>query len=311
MVHPLPGLQSLFPVHSLPARVAGDPELRRVWLREVILLWVRWQAALLILLLLVLFPTRSRLLGGALLLVLVVANTALTRLLFDRHYPVRLRRLRPLGIGLDWCIVSVLLLVFSTDLAAVAPIAVLAVQVTSSIRYRLPGAATSFAGAVLLIAAWAGMHLLAFDALAANRVPALAVAWVTGSAWFASLQFLVIAGGQQLRSLEQALHAQERDAERARHADEIAALRRARHGLSERELELLPYLARPDLKTQGDIGRVLPDQISGRTVGMHIHRMAQKFEVTGGRWAVVHVARERGLVDAVELGKPVADTDEP
>ncbi|MDQ4044104.1 MAG: hypothetical protein M3173_01450, partial [Chloroflexota bacterium] len=74
--------------------MAGDPELRRVWLREVILLWVRWFAALLLLLLLMLFPTRSWLFSGALLLALVAGNITLTRLLLHLRYPVRLRRLR-------------------------------------------------------------------------------------------------------------------------------------------------------------------------------------------------------------------------
>lgn len=296
MDHQPAALRFLFPLRSLPARVAGDPELRRVWLREVILLWVRWLAVVLVLLLLVLFPTRSRLLGGVLLLVLLSGNVALTRLLFHRRYSVRLRRLRQLGIGLDWCVAGGLLLVFSTDLAAVAPIGVLAVQVTSSIRYGLLGTALAFAGTVLIIAAWAGLHLLVFDALASNRVPALAIAWITGAAWFASLYWLVIAGGQQLRSLEQALHARELAAERARHA----VLQREQHALSERELEVLSYLARPDLKTQEEIGRALPDQISGRTVGVHIYRIGRKFGVTGGRWAVVQAARERGLLPIEE-----------
>ena len=53
-------LLSLFPLQNVPPRIANDPALLRLWLREMILYWTRWSAVILLILLLVFFPGRSR-----------------------------------------------------------------------------------------------------------------------------------------------------------------------------------------------------------------------------------------------------------
>lgn len=278
-------LPFLFPFHTASPRIASDPAALRLWLREVILYWTRWGSVLLLILLLLFFPTRSRLLAVALLLIISAGNLALGWLLLRQFQPVRLRRVRLLATAFDWLVASVALLVFSLDLAEVAPAGALLVQMMSSIRYRLRGVTLAFVAATGLVGVWSSLHLLVFDVLDADRVPALVVGWTAALASFALLVGLVIVGGEALRGFEQALiNAQ------------IAVEERDRHGLSDRELELLPFLARHDLLTQNDIGQALDVKISGRTVGAHITHISEKMQVTRGRWAVVHAARQRGLL---------------
>lgn len=202
-----------------------------------------------------------------------------------------------LATALDWLVAFVVLLVFSVDLAEIAPAGALTAQMMSTVRYRLRGVGLSFVAATGLVGIWTGLHLLLFDVLDADRVPALAVGWTAALASIAALQGMVILGGAALRGYEQALI----DAQ-------IANGARERHGLSDRELELLPFLARRDLLTQTDVGQALDVRISGRTVGAHITHISEKLDVKGGRWAVVHAARERGLLAPDEPRANVGDT---
>jgi DNA-binding CsgD family transcriptional regulator len=289
-------LLSLFPFQNVSPRIANDPALLRFWLRELILYWTRWSAVILLILLLLFFPSRSRPLATMLLLMMTAGNLTLGWLLLRQRLPIRLPRVRVLATAFDWLVACIALVVFSVDLAEVSPASALAVQMMSTIRYRLRGVALSFAGATGLVGFWAGMHLLAFDVLDADRVPELAFGWASALALIALLQGFAILGGTRLRAFEQALI-----------ASQIAAGNRDRHGLSDRELELLPFLARRNLATQEDIGRALPVQISGRTVGTHISNISQKLEISGGRWSVVRAARERGLLPLNDSSSAVND----
>jgi DNA-binding CsgD family transcriptional regulator len=166
----------------------------------------------------------------------------------------------------------------------------------SAIRYRLTGVLFALVGSVSLVLVWAGLHMFWFGAIDPDRVPALTFGWSGALVMIAFLQGSVILGGQALRDYERALL-------EAR----TAAEERNRHGLTVRELEILPYLARLDLKTQDDVGAALPVKISGRTVGAHIAHISEKFDINGGRWAVVRAARDRGLLPPYEAATSVDD----
>ncbi len=93
------------------------------------------------------------------------------------------------------------------------------------------------------------------------------------------------------------------DAARVAERAELETYRRHDYGLSKREWELLSLLVRDDL-TYEQIGEQL--SISPYTVKTHVQRIGKKMGVRG-RQAVVHTARERGLLPIEE---PV-DRDEP
>lgn len=95
--------------------------------------------------------------------------------------------------------------------------------------------------------------------------------------------------------------------ELARWDRDDADLRRIQCGLSVREAELLPLLARPEL-TYPVIARALC--VTPDTVKSHVRRLGLKLGATG-RHGVVAAAQQRGLLPTLELRSSAGPTEAP
>jgi DNA-binding CsgD family transcriptional regulator len=157
----------------------------------------------------------------------------------------------------------------------------------SAARYGLPGLLAAPAGmAALLVLTGRVLHLsIAWPALIDLGI-ILAAASAIGGGLVISLR----EEGKD-RERERALRQRLQEDER-RWKEDRAGLLRLQSGLTEREWELLPLLARDDLTYEQIADHLV---VSVDTIKTHVHRLGRKWG-SAGRRAIVAAARERGLL---------------
>lgn len=285
-----------FPAHSnaplAPDSLGDDPALMRQWLIETALLWARWgQLPLLALLPLFLRPHPWPL-SLLLALALALGNAGLTRVWRRGPSVARLTGIRRWATALEWGGLLALVGRWHAEPASATP-GVLALLILAGGARRgvvgVCGAAAGVALAVVALTGWQGLALglltpramvahlggwLALLAPVAGTVGALA--WAEGAAW---------------------------QRETARDRRERAALRRYTCGLSPRQWEVLLLLARPALTYEAIAARL---HLEPESVREYVKRIAAKWEITGGRAAVVAAARARDLLDPADDVPPDA-----
>ncbi len=284
---------------ELPSSDADDPRLVRHWWYETTLTRARWGAVPAFLLLIPFFPAIPWPSLALLALGIGLGNTGLHWLLHHGSSQQRLHAVRWLAPVLDWTGGIGTLAAFSEEPAfGIAPILLLLVARTAVGFRRLFVLAAATTGALLVLGALLLAQVHWFGVLEANtakgvlitRGALLGVATLALAGW--------IKADERWRRWEEI----RQDAARVAEHAELETYRRQDYGLSKREWELLPLLARDDL-TYEQIGEQL--SISPYTVKTHVQRIGKKMGVSGRR-AVVHAVRERGLLP---IDEPIG-TDE-
>jgi DNA-binding CsgD family transcriptional regulator len=148
-------------------------------------------------------------------------------------------------------------------------------------RYGVPGLAAGSAAAAVALAGLLTAQATLLGVLGWAVAVELAISWGLFLATFALAVYGLTRANAAWRAWEL-----------ARWDRDDADLRRIRCGLSAREAELLPLLARPELTYQ-QIAHTLC--ISPTTVKTHVQRLGTKLGATG-RSGVVAAARERDLL---------------
>lgn len=283
---------------ELPSCEGNDARLAQCWWFESTLTRARWGAIPMLLLLIPFFPSISWPFLILLALIIGVGNARLYWLLRHDSSLHRLRAVRWLAPSLDWMGGLSAIAVFSEEPGfGIAPILLLLVARTAVNSRRLSVLLAATIGALLVLGALLVAQVHWFEVLEADTAQGVLI---TRGALLAIVA-MALAGWiktddrwhQWVETQRDSLHV----AERA----ELETYRRHDYGLSQREWELLPFLACDDL-TYEQIGKQL--SISAYTIKTHVQRIGKKLGVNG-RQAVVRVARERGLLP---LEEPV-DTD--
>lgn len=274
------------PRSPAPDSLGDDPALTRRWLIETALLWARWGQIPLIALLPVFLrahPWPPPLLGA---LVLALGNALLTRLWRRGPSAARLTAIRRGATALEWVGLLALVGLWPADPASKIPGVLVILILTGGARRGVVGVCGTAAGVALAVAALTGWQGLALGLLA----PRAMIAHLGG--WLALLAPVVGTVGALAWAEGTAWHR-----EAARDRRERAALRRYTCGLSPRQWEVLMLLTRPALTYEAIAARL---HLEPESVREYVKRIAAKWEVSGGRAAVVAEARARGLLDFLD-----------
>lgn len=277
---------------SAPDPLGDDPVLARRWLIETTLLWTRWgQIPPIALLPLFLRsgPWASPLLIA---LALAVGNVGLTRLWRRGPSAARLTSLRRGATALEWVGLLALVGLWPADPASAIPGVLTILILTGGARWGIAGVCGSVAGVALTVAVLTGWQGFALGLLAPREMVARLVGWL---ALFAAVAGVVGA----LAWAEGA--AWRREATRDRR--ERVALRRYTSGLSPRQWEVLLLLAQSGLTYEAIAARL---HLEPESVREYVKRIAVKWEITGGRAAVVAAARARDLLGPDDSAPPDA-----
>lgn len=262
----------------------------RLWLRETLLLAVRWLLPLLLLAGMPLADAARRSWVVLLAVAIVASNVAigwrLHRATTDNH----LRHLAVAVTCADWCVALAMIGLLDADLAPATPAATLTVLIPAAIRFQLRGVIAAGLASVVLVVFWAAVHATTRSPVAPRQAAVVALAWAGILLWVAALLVAGIVARRMLRTIQSAAPLP--------HNDALAVAQCG--GLTARQCELLPLLAQPVL-SYDEIGERLDPIISGRTVGTHVFKMGQALGVAGGRWAVVTEARRRGMLSEERL----------
>lgn len=274
-----------------------DRELIRRWWFEVTLMRLRWLMVPLLLLLIPLFPTISWPLLAFLALGFGFGNAGLYWF-FQRHpCPKRLPAAPRFAIGLDWTGGLGGIALFSEEPTTGASTILLLLLVRTAVGFRLRGLFIALISAFLALGALVIVQVHQVLELRAAHMTLLTRVLLLSSA------ALILAGWIQTDRGWRKWEGIQRNSARAAELAQLESYRRERYGLSKREWELLPLLAREDY-TYEEIGAHF--SISPYTVKTHAQRIGQKLGVSG-RWAIVSAARERGLLPVIGT----VDTFEP
>lgn len=312
-VIPLRTLPGLRPPWALPYAAPRAPGATRPWLQERAFTTFRWWAILLGVLSSLAAP-RHVFASLALLIALAGGNAAVAGLLAAGPDPRRLARARQLATALEWSGAAAFMLLRADEAhAATADVLVLLVAIVGA-RYRLRGLALGTLAAWFAIALLVAMQTRVHGILSADEAWQVAaeranLIWLTALA-IATLvtvsdderRALAWRHGDDVRALEER-HAAERLAMDARHAAELDAFRRERSGLSAREWELLPLLARG--LTYAQAAQQMGVEIE--SIRTYVRRIGAKLDAHG-RQAIVAAARQRGWLadDAPRAPQPDA-----
>ncbi len=260
------------------------------WRLERRMVRVRWLAVPAGLAVLLLAPRLSAPLIGLLVGSLVLGNLGIERLLRRARNSTHLRLTSALATGLEWGVAAGIVAACSRDFARTVPAVlavVLSLMVVSTARYGLPGLAAALGGIAALLVltgrvlhasiAWPDLIDLVIILAAASPISGGLVIWLSQE-------------GKD-RERERALRQRLQDDQR-RWREDRATLLRLQSGLTEREWEPLPLLARDDLTYEQIADHLV---VSVDTIKTHVHRLGRKWG-SSGRRAIVAAARERGLL---------------
>lgn len=227
-------LPSLMVPMPRPEVAAADADLVRHWLFEVWLLRIRWLSLPPGLPLVPLFPLVAQLLYLPLLVGIAIGNLWLGKVVGGAPDRRLLRKARRVGTVLDWTAVLVYLgLSAGTYAHAILPAALLLLVSTTGFRFGPVGLVVAALTATVGIGVVLSLHVSLLDALAPRPAIELAIGW----AILISLTAVSVAG--VLYSLGDWQLSEE---ERHSHQDAIAL--RLKFGISAREWQMLPLLAR-------------------------------------------------------------------
>lgn len=301
----------------------GDRLLVCHWLRETILVWVRWLVVPLFPLLIPLFPTIFRPLVVLHAVALALGNAGMHRLLHPRPSLLRLRWLFRLATAMEWFAALGVLTLFVRDPASRAPAVLLMLHLLTCARYGQRGVIGATVAAALLSGVFVGAQAFlnvveegaAWDALKAwELLVALMALMMTGLVWARDEWHRreEVERGRAEYACRNAIAGERKWAEqalavaRAEWEREVTAQRQRERteylqwqsGLSNEEwnvLQLLPYAE----MTYKQIGARL--NMSEGTVKAHVSHIGDKLELADarGRWAVVVEARKRGWLSPV------------
>jgi len=256
------------------------------WGLEAALTRARWCTLLASLLLLPVWPVGRSSLLGLIAIGVALGNGIVVWLLRQELGNVQLHIIQRVATALEWSSALAVVGVFYDDPAFPVTGLFVLLVLTSGVRYGRRGVLAATLAAAAVIGTRLGVEAFVLHVLERSRVVTLLL-WAT--------MLLALAGITTSSLLTAAdlwhhWHTPQRTHERF-------VLARFRFGLSRREWELLPLLARDDL-TYNQIAAIL--MISPYTVKTHVQRLGQKLGGVHGRRAVVRAAREAGLLPAKE-----------
>lgn len=268
---------------EMPECADGERLLVRRWLFEAWLIRIRWLALIPGLPLLPLFPHHAKLQYGSLLLGAALCNWWLSRMVGTKPDAARLQKASLFGTAVDWtAVLSFLGLSAGTETHAILPAGLLLLMLGTGFRFGLPGLIGAALVSLLQVGVVVPLHVVALEVLMPGDAVQIALGWVTLIATSA----LVMAG--MLRAVGDWHRYEGR-----RSVRQDVVTMRLKAGITSREGELLPWLARTDL-TYEQIAREL--HISPETVKSHVRHLGAKLNATGRR-QVVEAARRQGLFD--------------
>lgn len=274
-------MQGLLPVRlGLPIDPTADPTVAWGWLFEGWMVRVRWLVSA------TLLP--STLLSASFApfvpwLVLGASNATLAITLNNVPRQERLHRVRYMGTAVDWTTGYLVFVLLADDsiVQLTCVVAILALQ--SGFRFGTAGLTGTFAvGLMTAIMTWYEDAFTGHEDLtrlelrmALDWALLNALAFVVGLAILKASHEWLMWDMMKEKSLELELDV-------------------FRSGLSPREIEILPLLARVEL-TYDDIGQELC--VSPETIKTHVNRASTKLELRPkGRWMLVEEARRRHLI---------------
>ena len=278
--HPWIRLPSILPPQIAPGILENDLTLTFRWWLETVLARVRWCAVPISFVAIPLFPTVPWILLALAAFGFGLGNLLVIRLLHQTPSNKQLSRSRSVATVVDWVSVMGSLSAFSGESVSATPAVFVLLIMTGVLRYGMPGLVMSAAGslAVLVILIVAQVQMLAV--LDVRQATVILASWVVVLAVVALVLAFLTQSAKEWQLWHRVKHELIRDAR----VD----------SLSKRQMELLPLLARkePEL-TYEQIGALLC--VSPETVKTHVRRMGEKLGVRG-RWAVVALADERGMI---------------
>lgn len=288
---------------------SGDSRLNYAWRLETLLVRVRWVAVPACFVVLLLFATVSTSLIGASAATLALGNLAIDQALRHHRDPSRLGPIVALATGLEWLVGSAIVVGCSPALVRCMPavlIILLALALTDATRYGLTGFLGALGGDVALLAlvklvfhpavTWLALATWAIVLVAASAILGGLLLWLRDEGHRLQAEHAIL---ERLQTEERQWQAERALLERLRAEEQQwqadrAALQLLQCGLSPREQELLPLLARPDL-SYAQIAEIL--SVSEETIRTHLHHIGDKLDVfPRERGLIVAAARERGLL---------------
>uniref|UniRef100_A0A7C2W758 Response regulator transcription factor n=2 Tax=Thermorudis TaxID=1649508 RepID=A0A7C2W758_9BACT len=273
-----------------PPPLADSATYSRVvfhWGVEAALTRARWCTLVVGLLLLPVWPPGRSSLLGLIAIGVALGNSIVVWLLRQELGSVQLHTIQRVATALEWSSILAVVGVFHDDPAFPWTGLFVLLVLTSGVRCGRRGVLAATLAAAAVTGTLLGVEAFVLHVLEGSRLVTLLL-WAT--------VLLALAGITTSSLLAAAdLWHQWHTAQRTH---ERFALARRQFGLSQREWELLPLLARDDL-TYDQIAAIL--MISPYTVKTHVQRLGQKLGGAHGRRAVVRAARKAGLLP-VEWG---------
>jgi DNA-binding CsgD family transcriptional regulator len=254
------------------------------WHLERALVWVRWFGIAALMLAIPLTMQDDWLLVAPITVVLVLANAATHFLLGGQPSDERVVQCRVLATVIEWSGGLAVFAASEPSLRSSTPVILIVLIMLTSARFRLLGLLTA---TLLSLATFA---LLVVYRIEVREVASWSRLWPDMAAWMIAVLMvaaviwgLIWAGDAARRAIE------------VQHESQLIRYRRERSGLTDREWEVLQLLCQ-GLK-EVEIARRL--NIGPNTVKTHVSHISDKFEVRGGRSAIVAKARDRHLIDEV------------
>jgi DNA-binding CsgD family transcriptional regulator len=280
------------------------------WIRESSLVWVRWAVVTALLVLFFLFPMSTRPQAGLIGMGLVAGNIAVCWLARWSASVRSARFARAFSTAMEWLSAVGIVATLGRDLAAVSSVLATALLLPTVVRYRILGLLLASGVGAAILATWIGLHLYVYRLYPEQHVWRLVEQWLVALPLVAVVLALLIWGNHLQRRWDQARLADRRANLKRKYELELAVLReeaaqcatrltKYKHldcGLTPRERQVLLLLV-DDSLTYKQIGARL--FISPGTVKAHVRNIGEALGVSG-RWRVVAVARERGLLTETE-----------
>lgn len=266
----------------VPDALATDPALTYRWLLEAWFVRLRWVILPLSLLAALLIPRPPWPARLVLPIALALGNGWLVWRLRRARSGACLKSVRGTATGLDWTL-GLLALGTSagTFVHEAVPAVLLLLALATASRYGPRGLLGAAVGSACLTALLVTAHVVLFGALAWRAAAGTLAGWDLMIGLAALLGWGLLGARGEWRLHEMTLAAQRG-----------ASARRSEIGLSKREWEILPLLAREDL-TYAAIAERL--HIGEETIKTHVHRLGTKLGVSRRR-EIVAEARRRGVL---------------
>lgn len=274
---------------ALRGRASLDPNedqmLIRHWLLEESLVRIRWATIPITLLLIPLFSTVSLPLVVMLAITIGAGNIGLTRLLSGDFCGSRLHLVKCGATLMDWAITVGSIALFSPELSNWTPALLLLLILTTATRYGQLGVVITAVVATFTVT---GLIAAELFILGVYETPIARDAWL---GWTLLILVATSIGSGVVRA-----KAEYNQWEQDRWVHYGSILPRFRLGISEREAELLPFLARKELTY-----RQIADELnrSPETIKSHVRHLGAKLGVSG-RNQVVLAAQQHGLLPSIE-----------